>query len=385
VVLGNAMEKQFRDIANRRDGVRWCHFLEVNGDGVILSKPREPTMSIFKLAKTCPLALALVLTGSMAARAQASDSPANDADDAALSERQWMRSIQSALINEKFDDLDHMADQYRREKSRLPGGEWRLRVFYLALDVPQQTDKDTRDHLAHLENWMHARPESITARIALASSLHRWAWVARGQGSAKTVTSEGWHLFTDRMNQAQTVLEGSANMNAMCPQWYSEMMAVGLAQSWDASRMKEIFDRGIQFEPGYFYLYRQYANYLLPKWDGHPGDAATFAKSSADHLAGDAGDLLYFQIATILIKRGDGDFPVSQMDWDRIQRGYQALSAQDGTSRRTMNELAFMAYRFHDAKVARQQFTLIGDKWAPGVWRNREFFDRARDWSGDAH
>ena len=99
VVLGNAMEKQFRDIANRRDGVQWCRFLEVNGDCVILSKPREPTMSIFKLAKTFPLALALVLTGSMAARAQASDSPANDADDAALSERQWMRSIQSALIN----------------------------------------------------------------------------------------------------------------------------------------------------------------------------------------------------------------------------------------------------------------------------------------------
>lgn len=354
-------------------------------NGIALLTSMERAMSLFRFAKALPLALALLLTSSIAARAQASDSPDNDADDAALSERQWMHSIESALVNERFNELDHMADRYRREKSRLRGGEWRLRIFYLALDAPQQTDKDTRDHLAHLENWTRARPESITARIAQATSLHRWAWVARGQGYARSVTSERWRLFTDRMNQAQGVLEGAANMSAMCPQWYSEMMAVGLAQSWDANRMKEIFDRGIQFEPGYFYLYRQYANYLLPKWDGHPGDASAFAKSSADHLAGDAGDLLYFQIATVLIKRGDGDFPVSQMDWERIQRGYLTLSAQDGTSRRNMNELAFMAYRFHDAKVARQQFTLIGDKWSPGVWRNREFFDRARDWSGDAH
>jgi hypothetical protein len=42
------------------------------------------------------------------------------------------RSIESDLMREKFDDLDNMADRYRREKSRLPGGEWRLRLFYAA-------------------------------------------------------------------------------------------------------------------------------------------------------------------------------------------------------------------------------------------------------------
>lgn len=343
-------------------------------------------MFVLRSAKTFALALilAILLITANAARAQAAGSADDtaDPDDATvLHEHQWKRSIESDLIDEKFDDLDRMADQYRREKSRLPGGDWRLRIFYSALDAPQQTDKDTRDHLAHLEHWMRLRPESITARIAFATSLTRWAWVARGTGYAKNVSPEGWRLFDERIKQAHTVLEGAANMSMMCPQWYSEMMTVGLAQSWDASRMNDVFDRGVQFEPGYFYLYRQYANYLLPKWEGHPGDAAAFAKSSADHLGGDVGDLLYFQIATVLIKRGDSDFPVRQMDWERIQRGYQALSTQYGASHRTMNELAFMAYRFHDATVARQQFTLIGDKWSRGVWRDRRFFDRARDWS----
>jgi hypothetical protein len=228
---------------------------------------------------------------------------------------------------------------------------------------------------------MKAHPESITPRIALATSLHRWAWVARGNGMADTVTPEGWRLFDERIKEAQVVLDGSAKMQNMCPQWYSEMMTVGLGQSWDAKRVKENFDRGIQFEPDYYYLYLQFANYLLPKWDGHPGDASTFARSSADRLGGSAGDLLYFQIATVLIRRGDGDFPIKQMDWERIRRGYQALSTQYGVDRRTKNQLAFMAYKYRDVNVLKQQFAVIGDDWAPGVWRDRKFFDRARDWS----
>jgi Domain of unknown function (DUF4034) len=340
-------------------------------------------MSISRLTKSLFLVPALLLTTSNIARAQAANlaGKSPDDDEVVIHQSDWTKSIEFALVAEKFDDLDRMADQYRREKTRAPGGEWRLRLFYSALDAPRLSDQDSRDHLAHLEHWMQSRPDSITARVALATSLHRWAWVARGHGYAQTVTPEGWRLFNDRIKQAQAVLEGAIKLSAMCPQWYSEMMAVGLAQSWDAGRMKEIFDRGIQFEPGYFYLYLQYANYLLPKWDGHPGDASTFAKSSADQLGGSAGDLLYFQIATILIKRGDESFPVHDLDWDRIQRGYQALSAQDGTSRRTMNQFAYMAYKFQDAAVASQQFAAIGDDWGPGVWRDRQLFDRARDWS----
>ena len=339
-------------------------------------------MCLVRLARVLLFVPALILGVSRISTAQTpqiNEGTSVNEDDPRIG--RWIRSIESDLIAEKFDDLERMANDYRMSKSRVPGGEWRLRLFYTALDAPQQTDKDTLDHLAHLEQWMKAHPESITPRIALATSLHRWAWVARGNGLANTVTPEGWRLFDERIKEAQAVLEGSANIHTMCPQWYSEMMTVGLAQSWDAKRVKENFERGVQFEPGYYYLYLQYSNYLLPKWDGNPGDASKFAKSSADRLGGDAGDPLYFQIATVLIKRGDGDFPLKEMDWARIQRGYQALATQYGVDRRTKNQLAFMAYKYRDVNVSRQQFALIGDDWARGVWRDRKFFDRARDWS----
>ena len=239
-------------------------------------------MYVSKFVLIPVLVPALILFIPKPLGAQTAQTPATglsaEEDEANLHGRAWTRLIESDLVAEKFDDLDRMAAQLRSEKTRSPGGEWKLVYFYGALDKPELSDKDTLDHLAHLRHWIAQRPESITARVALATSLHRWAWEARGNGMANTVTAEGWRLFEERIQESLSVLKAAANLHEQCPQWYSEMMVVGLAESWDAAQMKEIFEAGIQYEPGYFRLYKQYANYLLPKWDGKPGDASAFAK-----------------------------------------------------------------------------------------------------------
>lgn len=318
-------------------------------------------------------------------RAQAAtDTPgvlAPEDDESTLHGNKWTHAIETDLVEEKFDDLDRMASQFRSEKSRFRGGSWKLAAFYGALDKPTLTDKDTLDHLAHLKHWVAERPESITARVALAASLHRWAWVARGNGMAGTVSAEGWRLFGERIQESLNVLNAAANLHERCPQWYSEMMIVGLAQNWDEAKMKGVFEQGIQFEPEYFNLYKQMAQYLLPKWDGRPGEAVAFATSSADQVGGDQGDEIYFHVAAAIIGKNGRNFGVKEMDWSRIQRGYQALTAQYGATGLLKNKMAYFAYEFRDAAVARQQFELIGDHWNRGVWRDREHFDRARDWS----
>lgn len=294
---------------------------------------------------------------------------------------QWERDLQADLIAEKFDSMDQTADRLRTEKTRVPGGQWQLRLFYIALDAPQQTEQDSVEHIAHLEHWMSQNPKSITARVALATALVRWAWVARGHGYSNTVTPEGWRLFKERIDNALTILDGSQNMSVKCPQWYSAMLAVGIAQAWDRNHMREVLDEGIKLEPDYYYLYLQYANYLLPKWYGHAGDASNFARTSADELGAGAGDILYFLIGADLIRRGNNDFPVHEMDWQRLQSGYQALISQYGPARFPENQFAYMAWKFEDPAVAHQQFALIGNTWNRDVWGDRNYFDRARDWA----
>lgn len=307
----------------------------------------------------------------------------NASEEPSSNDAAWAHDIESKLVAEQFDDLDRMATQYRQDKMRLTGGDWRLHAFYKVLDKPMLTDKDSVEHLEHLHHWMKLRPESITARVALATSLTRWAWVARGNGLANTVTPEGWRLFNQRAGEALVVLEGSRDMKVMCPQWYSEMMTVGLAQGWDIDRVQEVFARGVQFEPGYQYLYTQYANYILPKWYGKPGDSSAFAKTSADKLGGERGDLLYFQIMASMVHQGNGKLQVAneEVDWPRVQRGYAALTAAYGKSNHRANQIAYMAFRLGDRQIAQQQFSSVGDRWAISVWKDRKLFDRARDWA----
>lgn len=331
-----------------------------------------------------PLALCSAQTLPKPATAQAGSSMGLQSDEESSAvEDHWSHNVRNLLIEEKFDELDSIADRFRNEKTRASGGGWRIREFYEVLDVPYKTDKDFVDHLEHLRKWMQQRPESITARVALATSLTRWAWVARGNGLADTVTDEGWRLFGERANEALTVLQGSRDMRAKCPQWYSEMMIVGLALGWNGSQMRDIYDRAVQFEPDYEYFYKARTNYLLPKWYGKEDDATAFAKSAADKLGGDAGEIMYYRMATCILKRGNGNIDrfLQQMDWPRIQRGYTLLNAQFGHDGRSDNAFAFMAYRYKDAPTAQRQFALIGDKWSVHVWRDRNSFERARDWS----
>lgn len=351
---------------------------------------RAKAGSLPMLSAAFVLFSASLLFAPAALGAQANPQPQSNAQaqadsietyEASGREGHWIRSIQAALVAEQFDELDQQADRYRADKTRMPGGNLRLNVFYSALDSPQKTDQDTLDHLAHIEHWISARPQSITARVAMAASLVRWAWVARGNGEANTVTPEGWRLFNQRAAKARSVLEAAAQLKATCPVWYNVMMTLALAQDWTPDLVKRLFEQGVAADPDDFYLYRQYANYLLPKWDGKPGDASAFAKASADSVGGDAGDELYYRIATVLIRRGDGDFPVSEMDWARIQRGFQSIVARYGVTVRLNNEIAFMAWKYHDGAFASKQFGVIGDAWSRGVWGNRQRFDRARDWA----
>ena len=65
-----------------------------------------------------PFIATLLLGGSPALRAQnpvpTQAEGAGDVDEAILHEGKWIRSIEADLIAEKFDDLDRMADEYRR-------------------------------------------------------------------------------------------------------------------------------------------------------------------------------------------------------------------------------------------------------------------------------
>lgn len=310
----------------------------------------------------------------------ATPEPGGDPQENSVEANSLQGRVAALLLRGDYDQIDRLATKYRSEKTRLPGGGWKLSHLYEGLNAPDRFRPE--DHIARLNVWIAARPQSITPRVALAGVYLKYAWAARGSGWADSVTPEGWRLFAERAAQAKHVLDDAANLKPMCPEWFSKMQNVALAQHWDNDRAAALYAHAAKFEPDYIYFYKSYALYLLPKWEGRQGDVAAFAKKSADTLGGEKGDFIYFQISMVVLGDESGKDGAG-FDWARVQSGYEAQ--RDLYERNTnfdTNHLALAAWRFHDRTIAQQAFAQIGDKWSKDVWKTRARFDKVRAWAG---
>lgn len=307
-------------------------------------------------------------------------STSDDVDADSQPARAFRTTVRHLFNEEKFDQLDEIANTVRTEKSRFLGGAWKLRVYYSVLREPGSmtaTDAVWNAHFERLQRWIAQKPDSITPRVALADSYLRFAWKARGNGYANTVTSDGWRLFKERVQQAQQTLNAAESLPTKDPHWYRSMQTVALAQGWDRDRAEDLLQKAIALEPGYFYVYEAHSNFLLPKWYGKPGEAEAFAQSVADRIGGPEGDFVYFEMAANLnCCRGKPQMP--NISWDRVKQGFAALQQLYGSTNFEKNVMVFMAVHQGDRELAQQLFESIGDNWDENVWHTKEKFDTSK-------
>ena len=294
-------------------------------------------------------------------------------------------TVRKLVREQNFDELDRIADEARRGKLRFAGGGWKLYQIYSSLatisrTASQLTESDWQDHLERLQKWVLQKPESITARVALAEAYENYAWFTLVPGLADTVTREGSNLFVARMKLARATLEQASGLKQKCPHWFYVMQEAQFAL--DEGDPVLLLRQAMAFEPGYYYYYSRDVRYLLPVWYGKDGDAAKFAATVSDQIGGSEGDFIYFQIAAGLNHTGEEErTAVKKMDWARIMRGFRAMQQQHGISDVRLNQIARLAVSFSDAVTAHEMLTRLGDNWSPGVWEEREFFDNSKDWA----
>jgi hypothetical protein len=299
---------------------------------------------------------------------------------------EYRTAIAQLLKQEKFADLDCLADAARAGKTRFSGGGWKLRNIYIGLDSPQPGHPTQEDWLRHMELvqlWGKRNPSSVAAPIALAESYASYAWDARGDGFSNSVSESGRRLFGERMAKGKAILDENSALAGKCPDWYIAMQKVAEGQSWDLPRVTALFQQAVKFEPDYSYYYRIYSNYLLPKWSGEEGDAARFAEDTANQVGGKAGDILYFQIAEgILCACQEPEF--DHFSWPRLQSGFAALEKKYGVSMFLVNSFALMASKSSDWVVADAAFKRIGDNWSEDKWSTEAWFKQNRDTAAQA-
>jgi len=299
---------------------------------------------------------------------------------------EYQGKMAELLSRQDFDGLDHAADTARSTKSRFPGATWKLYDFYDSVSKPsngsQAGDADWNSHIALLKKWVSLKPQSITARIALAETYINYGQNARGNGYSDTVTDEGWRKHGESASLALTTLKEASALPEKCPYWYEAMMHVALAQGWSSPATKAVVEELISFEPTYYHVYREYANYLQPKWYGEEGDSEAFANMISKRIGGEEGSFIYFEIASLLnCGPCDDGTETFKLSWPKVKEGYAALEHLYGTSDLKMNRFAYMASKAGDKPVAKEIFSRIGTRWDQKVWRSRQRFETAKAWA----
>jgi hypothetical protein len=298
----------------------------------------------------------------------------------------FMDTTARILKEEKFLELDCLADHARSGKERLPGGLWKIHLLYQGLRQPvpfpmHATPEDWADLVQRLQRWVKARPESITARVALALAYLGYAGDARGSGYANTVSESGWKLFEERTAEAKRILKEASKLATKCPEWYVAMQLVSVNQGWSVTEARALFEEANKFEPEYYTYARDFAYYLLPKWSGEAGDTEKFVQEIADRIGGDKGDILYFQVAAAdYVVCGCDDNP--DLSWDRIKRGFEASEKHYGVSIQNLNRIAYLASYFgeRDPVYADKILTGIGGQWDEETWGSKQGFENIKNW-----
>jgi hypothetical protein len=301
-------------------------------------------------------------------------------DEAAFSTR-----VRTQLEQENFLVLDSVAAAERAGRTRFAGGGWKLYAFYSAVETPKvkppATEAEWADTLDRLKRWAAQRPESVTAQVALGYGYLNYAWQARGQGDAASVTPEGGRLMQERLKLAETELQRA---EGKCPEWYYVMLQIGRLKGWEAEDLTAFLQRAITYEPEFYYSYQEVARGLMPKWRGKAGDVEKFVDDSANKAGGKAGDILYWQITQSIIGDRELGNIVQHLSWSRAMLGYQALVAQYGVTQVGQNQVAQMAARFGDYMVTDETMTQIGAHWDAGTWGTKDYFDKVKTWARDS-
>lgn len=189
---------------------------------------------------------------------------------------------------------------------------WKIHEFYWAINNLQghPTQEDWND-LKLVQSLVAATHNPSQRVLCWPRPLSTMPGTPAGVRREITVTNSGWKLFGQRLEQAKATLDEASALPSKCPEWYYAMQSVALGQGWDRRKVEELVERAIASEPGYYYYYRAHAYSLMPQWNGEGGDAARFAEQSADRVGGDAGDILYFQMArksfARAVNRSSGD------------------------------------------------------------------------------
>lgn len=205
----------------------------------------------------------------VAPRDLASDSPARSL---ALS-----CQAQHLFMTRNFQGLEAMLLEARRHPGDLLDGSssydaitggFRNLVTYGGLSLD--------DVMGRVAGWRRAVPGSVEPDLAEVTALISWAYNARGNGYADSVSAQGQWIFLHRIAMADAALQALEPRARDHVAWYSSAIDVNLLGNGKEEERRAIFDHAHARFPRDFSLDSAMLHSLMPRWGGSFEKVARF-------------------------------------------------------------------------------------------------------------
>lgn len=290
----------------------------------------------------------------------------------------------SLFTNRDYDALEKLAAEYRASKAEFADGSWKLAFVYNGLQPSSQAPEDVwTSRQIQIQDWIRAKPDSVTPRIAMARILRDYAWKARGSDWAYKVTQQDWQTFLARLQGGLRYLEETKKLQGKCPAYWSSLQAIGLGLQFNRLEYDKIFEQAIHEFPDYTDYYKYRAIYLLPRWSGREGEWEADLGKSADRVGGEAGDMLYARVFwhIHLHLHWDNVFKENKgISWPRVNRGFDAILKRYPDSLAARTERTHLAALSGDKQRAKEYFLQTNGHVDVGLWNGKNTFDTMFKW-----
>lgn len=287
---------------------------------------------------------------------------------AALSAIGWQ--AQGAYGAGQFAKLEALIEALSQPDQLTDDGMPRLQGIYDGLWDFLYAWKDWQAELDKIDQWRKEFPDAYGPDLVEAIVWRAWAWHTRGEGTASTVTPEGWKLFADKISRANDILEHSKYRASRSPLWYQLSLGVARDAGWERKRYGTLFDEATQRFQWYVPFYLWATNYLSPQWGGSYAEVDALARRTTQFPLG-ADYSLYARVYWHLTNSEALEFDLfhdSPATWSQLKSGFEGLMKRYPRSKWNLNAYAYMACLANDASSYGMLRARIGSTVIPTAW-----------------
>lgn len=296
----------------------------------------------------------------------------------------FTREVRELFENKAYAELDALEERLRLNKEQFPEGLWKLYFFSEAFTPSDTTDESAwQETFRKLKEWEAKNPASVAAPVAHAKTLVYYAWQARGNGSADTVTQERWTLYRERLQQARSILNQALKAHVVSPDWHYVMLKVALGQGWSREDYMGAFDEAVALEPAYYSNYAATCVYLLPRWHGTEGAWEAFILEQMNKLGTPEGQVAYARLTWTMVGFYKNVFKQSKVKWEYVKMGFEEMLRQFPDSEWNLQNYCKFAVMAGDKQTAQNLFNRLGNPMVIDVWGNMGYFNQCKKWASE--